>query len=172
MRTTLLSLCREVRALPGSNDLVVFGSMLSRPDTAGDLDVALNRPENLDHWPSEVRKLIDGLLRLGAYGGPYYGDLDLFVDTPDALMVRDGDCRSMVWAKHARGLRKSIATGEAFGPWYDREVAPRLASAEAPVPNHQTLVDAERARREAVALERASRKVLAAATRPSTLRTP
>lgn len=149
MNPLLLSLCREIRALPQADDLMVFGSMLDRPDTAGDLDLALNDSE---YWGrSERTTLVNSLLRLGQYGGPYYGGLDVFVVTPETLLVRDEECHTLVVATRARELRKAIAQGEAFGTWYERVVVPRLMAAQEPVPTQKDLLQAMQDHRKAQA---------------------
>lgn len=92
----------------------VFGSLLTNPQAAGDVDIAfvINAPMP-DNGLDPYRRV----LRAGAYGTPRYGYLDVFLDFQDALWVRNDDCLGFVRAKGARDLRKAIARGVSWSDW-------------------------------------------------------
>lgn len=96
-------------------DSRVFGSAVTRPADAFDLDVGivLSDPFVDDRQLIPFRRL----LHVANRGQPLYGRLDLFLSFPNALLVRDDDCRGFVRAKQAKALRQALANGTPWEVW-------------------------------------------------------
>lgn len=96
-------------------DSRVFGSAVTRPADAFDLDVGivLNEPFVDDRQLIPFRRL----LHVANRGQPLYGRLDLFLSFPNALLVRDDDCRGFVRAKQAKALRQALTNGTPWEVW-------------------------------------------------------
>lgn len=94
---------------------IVFGSLIDNPTQAGDVDIAIWFDEDFD------QKKLDNcreLLKIGAYGTPRYGLLDVFVCFRDCTWVRDGDCRGFTRAINARAIRGNIKKhGQPWSQW-------------------------------------------------------
>ena len=101
-------------SLPVVKESTVFGSLLSSPETAADVDIAfvVDAPYaqvGIDRYRR--------VLRAGAYGTPRYGLLDVFACFSDQVWVRNGDCLGFTRAKNARALRQAMAQGQPWEQW-------------------------------------------------------
>lgn len=124
MRPELLSLAQHLHGLPHWEHLCVFGSAVSQPDTAVDLDVGLLPPKGQMNTPT-MQATIASLLQAARR---WYGDFDPFALTPKGtLYARSDDAQRWQPAKQATALRAALEQGEPFQAWYDRVVLPRLS---------------------------------------------
>lgn len=129
MRSDLLTLAQHLHALPNIEHVRVFGSAVTRPDTAGDLDLALCPPPGTLKDPS-MQATIGELLQAARR---WYGALDPFVLTAQGtLNVRSDDANRWQLAKNAHALALAIQQGEPFPAWYARVITPRLTVTPAP----------------------------------------
>lgn len=110
---------------------VVFGSAVSTPHQAGDLDVAFVVPRRYEFGDlDKYRKL----LRAGARGTPRYGLFDLFLVFDDCVWVRNGDCLGFERAQNSRSIRKAIiSSSEPWDTWRTR-VDPLTSPSPIPSP--------------------------------------
>lgn len=117
MRTLSTSISNVIEHLdrsPLTSQCVVFGSLLSAPSEAQDVDIAIMIEAPFSNQALDAFR---PLLRAGAYGTPRYGLLDVFVCFSDCTWVRDGDCRGFTVAKNARALRANIK--KSGQPWHE-----------------------------------------------------
>lgn len=116
-------------ALPQVGNAVVFGSLLSNPSTAKDVDIAFLHD---DAMSLDMLQRLLPVVQVGAYRTPRYGLLDVFVDFKDILMVRDEDSVGFVRAKKASDLRPAIHdNGVAWDQWRQSvDLHPEVAPAK------------------------------------------
>lgn len=100
----LKDIAAKIAGLPGSEDLLVFGSASTLSKRPSDIDVVLWAASGL----SEVqRKLARKLMVLA---NQHYGWLDVFVWDGKSLHVRNDTATAYVFARRSRELLKAIKT--------------------------------------------------------------
>lgn len=111
----LSSVIRILDKSPLIQEATVFGSLVDRPASAGDVDIAfvIDAP-----FSSTTLDRYRHLLKGGAYGTPRYGLLDIFLCFSDQTWVRNADCLGFTRAKNAAAIRQAIAQkGQPWEPW-------------------------------------------------------
>lgn len=101
-------------SLPITRQATVFGSLLSSPESAGDVDIAFVVDAPYAQVGIDPHRRV---LRAGAYGTPRYGLLDVFVCFSDQVWVRNDECLGFTRARNARVLRQAIARGQPWEQW-------------------------------------------------------
>lgn len=97
---------------------VVFGSAVSTPYQANDLDVAFVIPRKYEFGDLDKYRR---LLKAGALGTPRYGQFDLFLLFDDCMWVRNGDCLGFERAKNSKSIRKTIISeAQPWGSWRNK----------------------------------------------------
>lgn len=81
----------------------VFGSYPSDAVLPGDVDVVLDARHE-QNWM--LNRQLQAILSLGRGGG--YGLLDVFIEAPDGLFVRNDECTGYTKAKNARAFKVPI----------------------------------------------------------------
>lgn len=109
MRTTLSKPISKVVArldeFPQMANALVFGSLVSNPSGAADVDIAFLHDQVMS---LDVLNRVLPVVQLAAYRTPRYGMLDVFVDFKDILMVRNEESTGFTRAKKASQLRNAI----------------------------------------------------------------
>lgn len=126
MNPALLTLAQQLRKQPLCEHVLVFGSSVTRPDEAADLDIGVVGTLNV-----MARKDMQNFQhRLLVSARENYGLLDPFVlvaPGPVKLWGRNDEASGWMRAKQAKAIAKDILSGEPFLAWFERVVQPRLA---------------------------------------------
>ena len=102
---TISQVVARLDAFPQMRQALVFGSLVSSPESAKDVDIAFvhEGASRLD-----VLERLLPLVQVGAYRTSLYGCLDVFVAFRNVLMVRDDDSVGFTRARNADQIRKAI----------------------------------------------------------------
>lgn len=127
MNPILIKLAKELRRHPWlAEHTRVFGSAVTRPDEAHDLDIGLvisSAEANLPKCQSVMSALLGSARARYGYFDPF-----LLVEgddrSQDQLWVRNATATGWTIAKKSRALASQIRAGEAFGSWFERVITP------------------------------------------------
>lgn len=131
MKSEIISIAKGIRRHPWlAERILVFGSAVTRPDEARDLDLCLVVSSD-DSISPRLPGFMGSLL---ATARQRYGSFDPFMlregyspgHIKDQLWVRNDEATGWIKSKNAKAVMVDIRAGEVFGTWFDRVVNPRL----------------------------------------------
>lgn len=109
---TISQVVARLDAFPQMCNARVFGSLVSSPEAAKDVDIAFLH-DGTAHQ-DDLHQILP-VVQVGSYRGGLYGCLDVFAVFRNVLMVRDEDSVGFTRAQNSAQLRKAI--NEQSVPW-------------------------------------------------------